>query len=249
MVWLRLHAQNIDAFHVLRSYHSLRVHGVGSSSQCEPLSIDIALKVPHSMLLPMNYLQITISSNSGSIQELHARKSGLPKMLRPYVSKLAAVRSAQVYEGSTHGEEIVIQFWSAEDFRDLQKDASSPWHGITIDLERTCSRDIEAEIKRDIKTLITSAPKGNSGLHIQPGTPFFEFQGVCLVQLLPYVLFELKVENGQGGKCETGQCHGILYTGTKHGFLDEGTTAFYDTTEQEDLDEFIRRNNVLRGPH
>lgn len=198
------------------------------------------------MLLLMNYFQITTSFNSESSQELHARNSGLPKMLQPYASRLPAVRAAQVHEGSTHGEEIIIQFWSAADFRLMQDAASSPWHGITIS-ERTCNREIEAEVKKDIETLIISA---KSGLRLQPGRPFFEFRGVCLAQWLPsYAIFEIKVENGQGGKCDDGKCHGMIYLNTKHGFLADDTVAFYDTTEDADLDEFERRNRELKAHH
>lgn len=204
-------------------------------------------------------------------------------MIRPYISKYFKTRprgsvksspaqGALVKSASSNKEspvqstqdkdddrsEIIITFWSVEQYRKMQETGLPEWQHITIH-DTVCSAEQETQLKRLITALVTQAihaPRNVPGLRVKPTTqPRFEFLGKCQAQWLPvYNLFDLKVENGGGGKCENEECFGFIFLETGHGLLekmgmgveDGSIGAFYDTTDSADRAQFESHHASLR---
>lgn len=263
--------QDTNAFHVLRSYHLLHFNGVGSTCQCELITSHLNFLIT---CHDVNYFQI----------DLHARRADLFSLLRPYLNKdkslphEPAVKSSpangrvRVKSASLKGEppahstqqdadrsEIVITFWTAENYRDLQETGIPDWQHINIE-DTPCTTDEQNRVERLIKTFLKDAILKDAidatsvpGLRVQRGVdPTFVFKEKCQAQWLPaYNLFYLKVENGGGGKCENERCFGFIFIATSHGLLQQlgAPNRFYDTTVADDLNQFQSHHATLRVSH
>lgn len=221
------------------------------------------------MLLPVIYLQITTSS-SASLVDLHARKkSQISSLFDPYTTiimsspqiKLASSMGtppAQLTQGKDDaGSKVIITFWPAEEYRKLQRAGFPEWKGINID-EKPCSADEKAKLIRSTETLIPKAIGSNNvpGLRLKPGKTEFEFHGSCQAQWLPvHNMFDLRVERGEGGKCENDErCFGIVFVQTGNGMLedingrDNHGKEFHDSIESVDREAFDSHHATLRPP-
>lgn len=146
---------------------------------------------------------------------------------------------------STHGGDvtssrIIVYFWTANDYSDLQGVGDPICQNINI-RDEACNTAQTTDAKQKIEALIRQAalqPRNARGLRIKTGPPIFEFERDCQIQWLPvYNYFDIKVVNGERGECENDKCMGQIFLETSNGLLaDLVDGTFYDTTKEADYD-------------
>lgn len=158
----------------------------------------------------------------------------------------------------TVGSKFIITFWTDEEYRELQRAGFPEWRDIDIRND-PCSAEQRAELVRAIEKLITKAidaTKNTSGFRVKSGKSRFVYSENCQAQWFPvYNVFNLRVEDGEGGKCEKDEkCFGAVFLETGNGLLDDVNgrnndgKEFYDSTTKADGEQLESRHAGLREP-
>lgn len=179
-----------------------------------------------------------------------------PRLAKTEVAVKAAKSQSRILKAQGNDaacSEIIITFWTAEKYHELQELGLSQWQHIDI-RDTPCTSAQKAQLEPLIEELIIHAIQATKqhntpGLRVKPGKPKFRFTNNCQAQWLPaHNVFDLEVKNGEGGRCEDAsiECVGWFILGSRHGRLvqDNDPGEFYDTTTD---DEVLERHHAALG--